>query len=492
MHKKMVFALMLTVGLICMAARGFAAAPDTVTFWMPSFAESDARQTVEAYYFQEAANLYMLINPNVKVDAQMVSWANGDYGKKLLTAAAAGSPPDLVGYADFAYMMGGYVPESPKLRIDIPISKYYTTDELNRMGDPIIKAATNPDKKDSFILFPTIRSVSWNILAVNKKMFDDAGYKEDAIWKAGGWTFDEFRQAARTFTKNTGNTKTSVWGFGQDLADAPYTLEMFFYTKEQADRGPVVMKNAQPTLVRDAESYRTVFQLAQDMIYTDKTWSPLTFGLGGGDITNMFVQDQTLAMVCDGWYGMKTAVEQYNADIASGKKQGTMNPGVVWLPYPRFPTGKPFFYLYVGGIGAYKQVPYKGDAHTNNVLSVGKFLSSAMISNYWCVIWRNFPIDPRTRDLYPDSFVGNAKLDLISTILTNWKSNLFTDANANPVPPALTNKIDEISSPWAGPNTYRNTIQDVCQNKLTPTDAAKKLTDGIAQLIADWKAGKIK
>jgi hypothetical protein len=493
MPRKLVLAVIFTAGLICLAARGFAAAPDTVTYWEPNFAYGDERDTVQAYFFQEAAKLYTQINPNVKVDAQMVSWSNGDYGKKLLTAAAAGSPPDLVGYADFNYMMGGYVPESPKLRIDIPIAKYYTKDELDRLGDPIVNAVTNPDKKDSFILFPTERSISWNILAVNQKMFNDAGYNADAIWKEGGWTFDEFRQAARTFTKHTGDPNTEVWGFAQDLADAPYTLEFFFYTREQADRGPVVMKNGQPTLVRDAASYQTVFQLAQDLIYTDKTWSPLTFGMGGGDINNMFVQDQTLAMVADGWYGMKTAVAQYNGDISSGKKQGTQNPGVVWLPYPRMPNGKAFFYLYVAGIGAYKQTPYKGDAHTNNVLSVGKFLSGAMIGGYFkAKTAQLFPLDPRTMDLYPDVFKNSAKLDLITTIMTNWKNNLFGDNYAHPVPPALQNKIDEISSPWAGPNTYRNTVQDVAQNKVTAADAGKKVADGIAQLIADWKAGKIK
>lgn len=492
MQRRFVFTLVLVAGLLCLTGGSLAAAADTVTFWMPSFAIADERQAMEAYYFQELAKTYTAINPNVKIDVQMIPWAGGDYGKKLLTAAAAGSPPDLVGYADFAYMMGGYVPEAPKLRIDIPIAKYYTREELDRMGDPIVNAVTNPNKKDSFILFPTIRSISWNILAVNKKLFDEAGYSEEAIWKAGGWTFDEFRAAARKFTKNTGDPKTTVWGFGHDLADAPYVLEFFFLTKELADRGPVVMKGSTPTLVRDVETYRTVFQLAQDLIYSDKAWSPLVFGMSSADNQNMFVQDQTLAMMADGWYSLKTAVEQYNADISSGKKQGKLHPGVVWLPYPRFPNGKPYFYLYVGGIGAYKQTPYKGDAHTNNVLSVGKYLSSAPVSIYWAVVWRNFPVDPRTRELYPDSFKNNAKLDLISTILTNWKGNLFTDNNANPVPAALTNKIDEISSPFAGPNTYRNTVQDVCQNKVTPDQAAKKVVDGISQLIADWKAGKIK
>jgi hypothetical protein len=327
---------------------------------------------------------------------------------------------------------------------------------------------------------------------VNRRMFDDAGYHEDAIWKAGGWTFEELRQAARLFTRRGADGKGAVWGFAQTLTDAPVALELLLLTREQPRRGPVVMRDGQPVLVRTYEAYRAVFSLAEDLLVHDATWPASVLDAPPDDVVNMFVQDQTVAVVVDGWYELAGVVDEHNAAVAAGRKQGKAHPGVVWLPTPRFASGGPFFHLYVGGIGAYHHAAPKGTAHTSSVLAAGRYLSSPLLCYYWSVVGRSSPVDPRTRELYPDSFADNRKLDLAARIEAGWSGSLFADDAASPVPRALAAKLDNVASPFAGPNAYRAVIEEVLRGRITPEQGARRVVDGIEALLAQWKQGRIR
>ena len=198
---------------------------------------------------------YNRTHPNVDVKLEMYPWANDT--APLATTLAAGSPPDLTRQS-IPGVAGAAALQSALL---MDIRPFLTPAEIADYGSDILGP---PDIGGKIVLWPQDRD--WGTMLVgNGTMLEAAGIDVAKIHK-DGWTFDEFRAAAKKLTTN------GVYGFGFSgdnaggimlelpwrggVPDGNANMGAYFWGNKFDLSGPNEIK---------------ALQLLHDMIYVDKS-----------------------------------------------------------------------------------------------------------------------------------------------------------------------------------------------------------------------------
>jgi ABC-type glycerol-3-phosphate transport system substrate-binding protein len=285
---------------------------------------------------------------------------------KLGTGLATGNPPDI-----FRVSMGGLVGqgglESPLL---VDVKEYMTEEEVAEYG-PDVMAPITVDGK--YVLWP--QDVDWGASPVgNAKMFREAGIDLEKI-RQDGWTFDEFREVAKQLTQDTdGDGEADVFGFAY-AATSPGSLFVEFAHRAGAPDGSGNngMQNWGNEWAIRGEPAEMAAQLLYDMIYVDGSTPKEVTGIT--DHMQLFYTGK--AAIVPFWHGIIGALESYNKGVDSGEivgEKADFEPLV--LPYPYAKEGLNGNVARTVGLSIFKQEPYKGDEHTQNVVDFVRWLQT--------------------------------------------------------------------------------------------------------------------
>ena len=180
--------------LLLSAAACAPAPPDTVTLRVALWAGGH-----ELEMERRVVDRYETIRPGVRV---VLESAPNGYEERLLTSIAAGHPPDV------------YLLDSP----DIPtfVERGLATDlapyaaALGFAEDRVFPPVLDGFRRGAS-LFALPKDFTPMVIYANRAVLDDAGVARPG---SGGWTWDEFRGAARAVTRDTdGDGRPDVFGF---------------------------------------------------------------------------------------------------------------------------------------------------------------------------------------------------------------------------------------------------------------------------------------
>jgi hypothetical protein len=375
---------------------------DTVTVWVNELLGSPD----ESYYYA-LADLWNSIEPNVHMKMSVLSHAG--YDSKLRVAIASGQPPDVAfgGLATLETLK--YSGKASDLAVPIP-DKFFPKEKLDEMGD-IVQRSVIRDGHPT--IFPIWRYSYGGIILANNEMLRAAGFNDDEIRKHG-WTIDQFREAAKRMTRDTdGDGKTDTWGFGAALVHCQHLFldefgpgiwgrdiarnNLLFYDKDQK-RWIIHPKLTEAQIEQ-------CFKLFDDLINVDKSWNPAYFGMGFGEIIDDLTVHRRLGMT----FGETPWVprlrrEIWQSNVALGAHQ--LEPPeltAIWMPTAK-PGEFPCPRAGVMGFSVLKQIPYKGDAHTDNAMRVALFLTHPVhLARSQIRSFRHLPPDPKAfGEIYPE------------------------------------------------------------------------------------------
>ena len=165
------------------------AAPATLTFWYHFDNPESAVTPLVAKFEKE--------NPNIKIKPEAIAW--NAYNQKLLTAVAAGSPPDV------SQVKLWWQPQLVEMGALAPLDSYIKNwDGRNDIYDNVWKLTRYKDGKQ--YLMPLQMVILYMYYRVD--MFNELGLKPAK-------TRAEFLTLARKLTRDTnGDGKIDVYGFG--------------------------------------------------------------------------------------------------------------------------------------------------------------------------------------------------------------------------------------------------------------------------------------
>lgn len=244
---------------------GEAAAPTTIRLGMWQ-SDPGLLQAVQDVMLAD----YMERHPEHEVKLEMAVWS--DYWDKLQVQIAAGTAPDVV------WMSGAMFYDLRERNAFVELTPYIQRDQLQMEGywsEPIY---TEGGKVWAMHFYAMVHALYYN-----KEMFAAAGIAEPpADWDAPGWTFDEFREAAKALTGQTadGNPQWGTelynsmeWGWGTFILS----------------NGASVLNAEKTEAATDSPEFIQAIQLLIDMIHQDKS-SPApgepTAALGAGLLDN--------------------------------------------------------------------------------------------------------------------------------------------------------------------------------------------------------------
>jgi hypothetical protein len=311
-------------------------------------------------------------------------------------------------------------------------------------------------------------------------MLRNAGFDDEQIRKSG-WTIDQFREAARKMTRDTnGDGKIDTWGFGAALVHLQHLLLDEFgpgiWGKEIAKDGLLAYDEQQkrwtihPGLTQD--HIEKTFTLFNDLINVDKSWNPAYLGMNFTEIIDEITIHRRLGMT----FGETPWVprlrrEIWQADVAMGAH--TPEPPeltCIWMPTEKkgeWPAPR----AGVMGFSVLKQIPYKGDAHTENAMRVALFLTHPVhLARSQIRNFRHLPPNPKEfGEIYPELMHSDDK----------WVK-FYNDVMASSIPIAPEEPKAEVAQAaqfratvdkWmAGPGMEY--LQQVIYQKLTPHEGA--------------------
>ncbi|HWB53670.1 MAG TPA: ABC transporter substrate-binding protein [Tepidisphaeraceae bacterium] len=374
-----------------------AAPDDTVTVWVSELLGSPD----EAYYYS-LANLWNSIEPRIHIKMCVLGYSG--YDSKLRVAIASGQPPD-VSFGGMATLESlQYSGKTDDLSVPIP-PKYFPDSRLAEFS-PKLRKALDPDANGRPRVFPIWRYAYGGILLANNDMLKAAGFNDQQI-RDHGWTINQFREACRRMTHD------GHYGFGAALVHLPHLFldefgpgiwgrnvsrdELLGYNKAQK------RWTIHPALTED-NIYR-VFSLFNDLINVDKSWDPATLSMSFPSIIDNITVHRTLGMTFGEtpWVPMLRQ-EIWKTNEALGVHQLPPPPlTAIWMPAEK-PGQKGTPRAGIIGFSVMKQIPYKGDAHTDDALRVGLFLTHpVMLARSQIRTFRHLPADPKEfAEIYPE------------------------------------------------------------------------------------------
>jgi hypothetical protein len=394
-------------------------------------------------------------NPDVEVILDIAPWS-GDVWAALGTGLAAGNPPDIM-RVSISGMGGQGALQSPLL---IDVKPLLTDEEVADYGPGILNAV---DIGDRYVLWPQDRD--WGAGPVgNAKLFADAGVDLEKI-RADGWTFDEFRDACRKMT----NESEGVYGF--TLA-APNLAGLFAELAHRAGAPDGSGNNGfqmwgNEWLVRGEPALKAA-QLIHDLIYVDKCVPEEITGI----TDHMQLYYAGKAAIVPFWHGIVGAIEAYNNGVETGDivgEKADFDPLV--LPYPYDPdTGSNGNVARTTGLALFRQDPYKGDEHTQNVVDFVRWLTSptnlAIYANWEGTI-------PAKESAYPEA------TQLSNPEIVHWAEWGSTHAWVQSWP---------IGHPVNVFSTLGAAMTSLANNELTPAEAVAQVIADVEEMLANWVA----
>ena len=314
---------------------------------------------VTGHPFFAMVDEYNRTHPDVEVRLDIAPWSE-DVWAALGTGLAAGNPPDIM-RVSIGGAAGQGALQSPLL---IDVKPYLTPDEIKDYGPDILAPG---DIGGKYVIWPQDRDWGTNIVA-NGDMLTKAGIDVAKIQK-DGWTFDEFRAAAKKLTSGD----TFGFGYSSDYAPSAF-LELAWRsgcTDGNANVGAYFWGNKFDLTGACAVE---AAQLLHDMIYVDKSTPTEVTGLK----EHMPLLWSGKVAMINYYHGAVGEIKAYNASIDSGAVKGTKASfNVVLLPWPYdAKTGANVNIARTTGLALFKQNPYKGDAHTAHVIDFVRFITS--------------------------------------------------------------------------------------------------------------------
>ena len=314
---------------------------------------------VTGHPFFAMAEEYNRTHPNVEVRLDIAPWSAETWAG-LSTGLAAGSPPDIM-RVSIGGAAGAGALQSPLL---VDVKPYLSEAEIADYG-PDVLAPGDIDGK--YVVWPQDRDWGTCIVA-NGEALAEAGIDVAKI-QAEGWTFDQFREVAKKLTSGdrygfgfsagyaTGAFLELVWRAG--IPDGTANMGGYFWGNKFTMTGPDAVQAA---------------GLLHDMIYVDKSVPKEVTGL---QEHMPLLWSGKLAMI-NYYHGAVGEIRAYNASIDSGEVKGEKaNFNVVLLPWPYDPdNGANVNIARTTGLAVFKQDPYRGDAHMENVIEFTRFLTS--------------------------------------------------------------------------------------------------------------------
>ena len=186
-----------------------------------------------------------------------------------------------------------------------------------------------------------------------------------------GWTIDDFRTACQRMTHD------GHYGFGAALV---HLQHLFLNEFGPGIWGRDVTKNLllgynpaahrwtiHPDLTED--HVRRVFVLFDQLINVDKSWNPATLGMSFSEIIDEVTVHRRLGMTFgENPWSPRSRIEIWQANQMLGVRQPPPPELTsVWMPASA-PGKKELLCAGVMGFSVLKQIPYRGDAHTDNAM----------------------------------------------------------------------------------------------------------------------------
>lgn len=163
----------------------------------------------EAEVWQKVAAAFEAQHPDIKVKVEVNDWDS--YWEKIRVLMAGGTPPDV-----FA-MDAPLYPDWQSRGVLLNLQPYIDA-EPGLLDDVYPITLEAYQTKDGYFGLP--RDFQTIVLFYNKDMFDAAG----VAYPNDGWTYDDFRKAAKALTRDTnGDGTIDQWGFWAEVLDPePY------------------------------------------------------------------------------------------------------------------------------------------------------------------------------------------------------------------------------------------------------------------------------
>lgn len=313
---------------------------------------------VEGHPFFAMVAEYNRTHPDVEVRLDIAPWS-GDIWAALGTGLAAGNPPDVM-RVSIGGIAGQGALQSPLL---VDVKPYLSPDEIADYGKDILAPI---DINGKYVIWPQDRDWGTSIVANGTKL-QDAGIDVAKI-QADGWTFDEFRDAAKKLTKGD----TFGFGYSADYAPGAF-LELAWRAgcpDGNANNGAYFWGNKFDLTGACAVK---AAQLMHDMIYVDKSTPAEVTGLK----EHMPLLWSGKVAMINYYHGAVGEIKAYNASIDAGTTKGAKADfNVVLLPWPHDVNGPNVNIARTTGLAIFKQDPYKGDAHMQHVIDFVRYLTS--------------------------------------------------------------------------------------------------------------------
>ncbi|NEW07846.1 extracellular solute-binding protein [Paenibacillus sp. SYP-B3998] len=324
---------------------------DTVVVWaypVHQKYEDDIKQLIADYN---------KAHPNIKVQYEMLSWAEGP--KKFDVALNAGNPPDLY----FHSVSGQYV--NSGLALDV--GKYITPEIKNDFVPGTLELAQIQGKQYGLPLY----QFQW-AWGGNKRILEEAGIDWKKVQK-DGWNWTEFREAAKKLTKKLPDGSTQ-YGLVTDGNGA--NLDFIEILTRNNNMQDVLDKDGKFTW-NDNRIVDTLSFI--DGMLKDGSMPKETSALAAQKRTEMFYAGQA-AIISKAIPYYDVMIQNRNKDIDGGKVKGEKIDFVL-LPAPH-KDGAPAKTT-MGGEGyvAFKQKADKGEEHAKNTFAVMEALSGAKAGN---------------------------------------------------------------------------------------------------------------
>lgn len=480
MFKKVVGCFLVAIFLF-MSTSVFAQKEDIINVIISVTAETGA-----AAYWVEVGKAFERARPGVKINWVFpASW--GDYIKKLNLALAARQGPDVAwGNADYLNVSGRGL-ENLEDIISIP-QEYFTEDELAGMGPAVLYNSSYPDR--GLVIWPwSVYTGGIGNMIVNATYLKSVGYSPDKI-REKGWTIDDFVKAMQKI-----KAKYNADAFYLPPAELERAAILIYESKKRpmyqaglgTSCGSPYFDLVTGEVILDEKLLARSWGWVYDLIYKYKLVKAESRGFKSGDVMDAFLKGAIV-----GFFGGPdnlATIKRHNQDVATRKIKGKIiNAAIVPVPFVREKDFGPVpDIISTYGFYNFKQVPYKGDTHTKNVLDFCDFITSVAFQPYLAA--QGFPaVDTR---LYSGKYAMLPTLyDLTDPNIHYWL-NFMRVVN---LPGsghllrglAYTPEARDAINKWYN-ESYVFNLEAMIYNKKTPEQAAKDTVDALKKIAATTK-----